>query len=146
MANNKINKINVLGTIYDIGGGSGGGVEPQTLSGTITKLNQSSRTGSGVITYIKFNSPPTSDDDYNAFVNYDGNMTGDTEFTNVNSIYIWGYNPGIDIDSYQGNIHSRTDNFYVRTCEYSNSVKYISVNMDTTDNVKLYIHYAFPTN
>lgn len=61
---------------------------PQSYSGNITTYQ-----GDGVSaieTYIKFDTPPTSSNDWDAFVDIFGTPNGLTSYSNKTKIYVWG--------------------------------------------------------
>lgn len=59
-----------------------------SYSGNIT-ANYSAG-GSSINTYIKFDTTPSSDNDYDSYCDYTGNITGLTSYSNKTKVYVWG--------------------------------------------------------
>ena len=50
-------------------------------------------------TYIKFDTAPTSANDYDAYVDSSGNLTGLTSYSNKTKVYVWGYGSAVSINN-----------------------------------------------
>lgn len=75
-----------------------GTLPPQGYSGNISTAMVINNNGTRA-TYIKFDTPPSNYNDYDAFCSATGQLTGSTSYTNKTKIYIWGSGSGISINN-----------------------------------------------
>jgi len=77
-------------------------------------------------TYIKFDTPPASNEDYDTFVEYAGTVTGLTSYSGKTKVYVWGTNSAVTINNTVTNGGS----------DYSNAVE-----VTLTDNYDISLVY-----
>lgn len=78
---------------------------------------------------------PNNENDYDAYVDSSGVMTGSSAYSNKTSVYVWGQYASLSINGITYNAYNNLD--VLQT--YSEAVK-----VDLTGNYTIYMRYAFP--